>query len=112
QGAQTAFEVALERAPQHPLALIGRALARVERSTDAEAAMQDLNVGLSGAEGKRIDAWKHVALATVWAYLEDYEKAETELQAAQKTGLAEPRFQARIALAELKRGKVVDAGAL
>jgi tetratricopeptide (TPR) repeat protein len=116
QGAQTAYEVALARAPErnqgHPLALIGSALARVERSTDAEAAMQDLNVGLSGAEGTRTEAWKHVALATVWAYLEDYEKAQTELDAAQKTGLVEPRFQARIALAMLKRGKVTDAGQL
>ncbi len=109
QGAQTAYEVALERAPQHPLALVGRSLARVERSVDAEAAMQDLNVGLSDAVGTRITAWKHVALATVWAYLEDYEKAQTELDDALKSGVSEPRFEARIALALLKRGKVQDA---
>ncbi len=112
KGAQTAYEAALERSAQHPLALIGRALARVERSTDAEAAMQDLNVGLSGATGARVLGWKHLAMATVWAYLEDYEKAQTELDAAQKSALPEPRFQARIALALLKRGKVVDAGEL
>src|SRR6185503_17260940 len=41
---------------------------------------------------------------------EDYEKAQTELDAAAGSGLAEPRFLARIALGRLERGKVTEAG--
>jgi tetratricopeptide (TPR) repeat protein len=111
-GAQAAYEAALGRAPGHPLALVGRALARADRSAEPEAAMQDINVGLAGVVGSRSEAWKHVALAAVWALLEDYEKSQTELDAAQASGLDEPRFLARIALARLDRGKVADAGLL
>jgi tetratricopeptide (TPR) repeat protein len=112
EGAQQAYEAALGRSPQHPMALVGRALARVERSTDAEAAMQDLNVGLAGATGVRTEAWKHLAMSVVWAQLEDYDKSSKELDQAQQAGLGEPRFLARIALELLDRGKVTEAGLL
>jgi tetratricopeptide (TPR) repeat protein len=94
------------------MALVGRALARVERSADSEASMNDLNVGLAGVVGARSEAWKHLALAALWAQLEDYEKAQTELDAAQASGYTEPRFLARIALVRLDRGKVTEAGLL
>ncbi len=107
-GALADYENALARAP-HPMAVVGRALVRVEQKGDTEAAMQDLNVNLAEVKGTRLEAWKHLALGAVYTRLEDFEKSKAELDAAASSGNVEPRFLARVALARLDRGQIVDA---
>ncbi|MSP16315.1 MAG: hypothetical protein EXR73_06840 [Myxococcales bacterium] len=108
------YEAVNERAKGHPMALIGRALIRLERSADAEATIADLNVALVSVSGRRVQAWKHLALAIHHAVhatdaARDYERSDEELEAALTTGLTEPRFLLRVALARVDRGAIGDA---
>ena len=70
------FDAALERAPKHQLAYVGRSLARSESRSNPEEAIADLNVGLAEPKGARVVAYKHLALATAWLQQEDYEAAD------------------------------------
>lgn len=101
------FESALSRSPSHPLAFVGRSLARSERRVEAQEAMADISIGLAQAKGSRLLAWKALALASAQAALEDYSASNTALKEAE--GPDEPRFLARVGLARIAQGRIVDA---
>lgn len=109
QTALAAYEAALQRSPSHPLALVGRALARIDRSEPAEQTMQDLNVGLAKATGARVEAWKQYALYRIWRQLEDYSKADEALEKAVTLGVSDHRLVVRLALGRVDQGRIVDA---
>ena len=100
---------ALTRAPDHPLAMLGRALARAERGVEGGEAISDLNVKLPKDEamGGRVNAYRHLALALAYYGLEQHQRFAEEL--AKATGPHEPRFLARVALARFLQGHLGDA---
>jgi tetratricopeptide (TPR) repeat protein len=100
-------EQALAKIPDHPLAILGRALARAERGTDAAAVMDDLNVRLDKQLGPRVAAYRQLALAMAHYSLEDYVRFREALAAA--TGPHDARFHARIALARILAGDLAAA---
>jgi len=106
--AMAAYDEILKKSPDHPLACIGRSLARSERSIESAEAMADLNVCLGPELGPRVGAYKQEALAFAFYAIEDYEDFGKSLGSA--TGVAEPRFLARLALARLLEGNITDAG--
>jgi tetratricopeptide (TPR) repeat protein len=107
--ARALYDAALARAPKHPLAFIGRSLARSERAVDLSEAMSDLNVGVPDKVGPRVEAYKRLALATAHYGLEDFQAFTSELGEA--TGVDEPRFLARVGLLRVARGDLADAAA-
>jgi tetratricopeptide (TPR) repeat protein len=98
------YDRLLDDVPGHPWGYIGRSLARSERSIEAVEAVDDLNVGLSDPAGAKVEAWKVLALATTHLQLEDYDAFAKNLTTA--VGIKEPRYLARVALANLDLGKV------
>jgi tetratricopeptide (TPR) repeat protein len=100
-------EQALTKVADHPLALLGRALARAERGTDAAAVMDDLNVRLDKQLGPRVAAYRQLALAMAHYALEDYVRFRESLAAA--TGPHDARFHARIAQARILAGDLAAA---
>jgi tetratricopeptide (TPR) repeat protein len=105
--ARALYERALTRSKNHPLAYIGHSLALSERSVEIDKAVADLNVGIPAKRGPRVDAWKHLAMATALLSQEDYKSFAAEL--AQAEGVADPRFLVRVALLKAQQGKLVDA---
>ncbi|MBE7453772.1 MAG: tetratricopeptide repeat protein [Kofleriaceae bacterium] len=101
------YDAALARAPDHPLAVLGKSLARAERGSDTADTMEDLNVKLAKEQGTRTAAYRQLALALAHHGLEDYVRMSEAL--AKASGVREPRFLARVALARILQGKVADA---
>ena len=101
------YDQALAKAPDHPLAVLGKSLARAERGSDIAGAMDDLNVKLDKDLGKRAGAYRQLALALAYYGLEDYVRMNEALTKA--TGVKEPRFLARVALARILQGRLGDA---
>ena len=101
------YERALSLAPDHPLAILGQALARAARGVENEAAMSDLNVKLEKPLGPRVNAYRQLAYALAYYGLEDYVQFRKSLEAA--TGPTEPRFLARVALARVLAGDLAPA---
>ena len=91
----------------HPLALMGRALARAENGVDTGAAVDDLSVKLDKSLGPRVAGYRYLALALAQYALEDYPKFTEALSAA--VGVSEPRFLARVALAQILKGDLAAA---
>lgn len=107
EGAMKLFESVLSTSQNHPLAFVGRSLARSERHIESEEAMADISIGLAQAKGEKLLAWKSIALAGAHHSLEDYEGFEEALAAADK--VVDPRFLARVGLARVRQGKIADA---
>ncbi len=108
--AMTLYDAALSRSQNHALAFVGRSLARSERRIDAQDAMADISIGLTQASGVHLVAWKELATATASQTLGDYEAFGDALNAAAKsTGPQQPRFLARLGLARIAQGRIVDA---
>ncbi len=105
--AMALYDAALARSPNHKLAFVGRSLARSERRIEPQEAMADISIGLAQAEGPKLLAWKELAIASAQAALEDYEASNAALEKA--TGPEEPRFLARVGLAHIAEGRIVDA---
>lgn len=103
------YDEALVKAPDHPLAVLGKSLARAERGNDTSGAMDDLNVKLDRELGARTGAYRQLAYALAYYGLEDYVRMGESL--AKSTGVREPRFLARVALARILQGKLADAAA-
>ncbi|HVV87972.1 MAG TPA: hypothetical protein VHE35_33255, partial [Kofleriaceae bacterium] len=101
------YDAVLAKAPDQVLASAGRALARAERGTDVSKAMDDLNVALDQDVGPRVAAYRQLALALSNYDLQKYVAFTDAL--AKAHGPREPRFLARIALAHILDGKVIDA---
>ena len=106
-----AYDAALKVDAKHPLALLGRGLARIEHARDLDSVMADVNAGISLTNGgPRVEQWRHLALGEYYLYREeDSELASKELDDAAKTTLGEPRYLARLALARLWQGKLAEA---
>jgi tetratricopeptide (TPR) repeat protein len=105
------YDRALEIAPDHPLALLGRSLGRAESGVDATATMDDLSVKLEKQLGPRIAAYRLLALALVKYALEDYPGFKESLAGAQSgaTVPSESRFYTRVAMAQLLAGDLEAA---
>jgi tetratricopeptide (TPR) repeat protein len=101
------YDEVLKAHPGHPLALVGKALARVDGKASATAALDDLNVGLAKSTGPRVDAYRQLALALAQETLQYYQPAKQALDLA--TGPIEPRFLARVAIARAQLGDLAGA---
>ncbi len=110
ESAMALYDDALRRSQNHALAFVGRSLARSERRVDAQEAMADISIGLAQASGVHLVAWKELATATASQTLGDYEAFGVALKAASSSvGPQEPRFLARLGLARISQGRIVDA---
>jgi tetratricopeptide (TPR) repeat protein len=98
------YDEVLSKVPDHPLAVLGKSLARAERGNDTSGAMDDLNVKLDKDLGERTDAYRQLALALAYYGLEDYVRMNEALGKA--TQLREPRFLSRYALARILQGNL------
>ena len=105
--AKALYDRALERSSKHGWAFIGRSLTRSERSVEMAEAVADLNVGIATAQGPRVEAWKHLALASAQLGQEDFKAFAVEIDKA--SGVSEPRFLSRLALMRVAQGKLVQA---
>ncbi len=101
------YDQALIKAPDHPLAVLGKSLARAERASDLPGAMDDLNVKLDKKLGTRTDAYRQLALALAYHGLERNVLMNEAL--AKATTVKEPRFLARVALARILQGRLPEA---
>ncbi len=107
--ALTLYGRALEKAPGHPLAVIGRSLARAEAGIELTKASEELSVTFAKKQGPRTDAYRDL----VWAYLHyaNQHLADFEKSLATAVGVPDPRFQARVGRAKLWQGKFDEAAA-
>jgi len=103
------YDAALAKTKDHPLALLGKALARAESTVDPTAAIDDLSVKLDKNFGPRVAAWRNLATALAHQGIEDYPRADKELTSATSKPAMEPRFWARVAWAQFTRGRFADA---
>ncbi|MEP6864115.1 MAG: tetratricopeptide repeat protein, partial [Deltaproteobacteria bacterium] len=106
------YDKALAKAKDHPLAVLGKSLARAESSVQTTDAIEDLNVKLEKNYGPRVSAYKNLALAVADASTEEYARSLEALRKATssvKSMPTEPRFLARIAWQHLQRGALADA---
>jgi tetratricopeptide (TPR) repeat protein len=102
------YDKALAKQKDHPLAVMGKALARAENSIQTTDAIDDLNVKLDKTLGPRVSAYHYLALAMADVGIEDYGHSLEALKKAEagKSTPTEPRFVARIAWADLERGVI------
>jgi predicted Zn-dependent protease len=116
------YDKALAKAKDHPLAVLGKSLARAESNVQANDAIDDLNVKLDKKLGPRVAAYRDLALALADIGIEDYPKSGELLTKAtahlpdesgkerwKDKGLiwpAEPRFLARVAWLHYVRGEI------
>ncbi|HEY0253986.1 MAG TPA: tetratricopeptide repeat protein, partial [Kofleriaceae bacterium] len=106
------YEKALAKAKDHPLAVVGKALARAEASVNTTEAIEDINVKLEKNFGPRVNAYKNLALSLAQSATEEYSQSLESLRkatAATKGTPTEPRFVARIAWAYFQRGDLAQA---
>ena len=104
------YDQALAKAKDHPLAVLGRSLARAESSVQSNDAIDDLNVKLDKNYGPRVMAYRNLALSLAETGIEDYPRAAEMLKKA--TALkppTDPRFWARIGWAHYQRGEFAEA---
>jgi tetratricopeptide (TPR) repeat protein len=101
------YDKALAAEKDHPLALLGRSLARAESGVDAAMAMDDLNVKLDKELGPTVAIQRELALALAHHALEDFPRFGESLRKVGDEG--EPRFLARVALAHTLRGNLAEA---
>ncbi len=105
-----AFDKALAKAKDHPLAVLGKAIGRAENAVDVDQALNDLNDKFKDLDKQpRVGAYRQLGFAIGNLVTEDYAKAAEALQKA--TGSkgssntpGESRFWARVAWANYTRG--------
>jgi tetratricopeptide (TPR) repeat protein len=103
------YDKALAKSKDHPLAVMGKALARAENSIQVTDAIEDLNVKLDKTLGPRVSAYRNLALAMADVSIEDYAHSLEALKKAtpsEKSTPTEPRFVARVTWAYLVRGTI------
>jgi tetratricopeptide (TPR) repeat protein len=105
--AMKVYDEVLGIAKEHPLAILGKSLARAEYGVDSSAAIDDLSVKLEKVMGIRMTAYRQLALAFARYSTEDYPGFKEALAGA--TGISEPRFLSRVALGNLLKGDVIEA---
>ncbi|HEU4613780.1 MAG TPA: tetratricopeptide repeat protein [Kofleriaceae bacterium] len=104
------YDKALKKSKDHPLAVLGKAMALAESTVDSNAAIDDLSVKLDKNFGPRVTAYRHLALALAKDSIEDYTASAEDLKKA-TVGKppVEPRFWARVAWAHYIRGELAQA---
>ena len=102
------YDKVLAKSKDHPLAVLGKSLARAESGVQTTDAIEDLNVKLEKNYGPRVTAYRNLALALADVGIEDYAHSLEALRKAHasKNMPTEPRFLARIAQAYLERGSL------
>jgi len=106
------YKAALDKSKDHPLAILGRAMANAESTVDSNAAIDDLSVKFDEKTAPpRVAAYRNLALALAKLNIEDYASATEALNKAIAKPPVEPRFWARVAWAQYLRGKLADAAA-
>jgi len=101
------YDKVLKKSKDHPLAVIGRSLARAEAQVDVDKAIDDLSVTVQeGKFGSRVDAYRALALSLAQTNQEEYGKAIDLLKKATGKPPGEPRFWARVAWAHYVRGEL------
>jgi tetratricopeptide (TPR) repeat protein len=104
------YDKALAKSKDHPLAVLGRAVARAESTINPAAAIEDLSVKLDKQLGPRVAAWRNLATALAHHSIEDYPRSAQELEDAKtKKPPSEPRFWARVAWMHYVRGEFAKA---
>ncbi|HUS27523.1 MAG TPA: tetratricopeptide repeat protein [Kofleriaceae bacterium] len=104
------YKRALEKSKDHPLAVLGKAMALAESTVDSNAAIDDLSVKLDKNIGPRVGAYRSLAFALAKQNIEDYIKAGEDLKNAEsKPPAPEPRFWARVAWTHYIRGEYKQA---
>jgi predicted Zn-dependent protease len=104
------YDAALAKSKDHPLAVLGQALARAEASVGADKAIDELTVKLDKNFGSRVSSYRELAFAFADTAIEDYAKAGEALKKAQLNHPPiEPRFLARIAWMHYVRGELSEA---
>jgi tetratricopeptide (TPR) repeat protein len=105
------YDKALAKSKDHPLAVLGKSLARAEASVQASDAIGDLNVTLGKFDQvPRVFAYKNLALALADSSIEEYSQSLDALRKAMAgKPPAEPRFLARVAWAHYSRGELAEA---
>jgi tetratricopeptide (TPR) repeat protein len=98
------YDRALAKSKDHPLAVLGKAMALAESTVDSNAAIDDLSVKLDKNLGPRVSAYRNLAFALAQQNIEDYIKANESLGKAVAKPPIEPRFWARAAWAYFVRG--------
>jgi predicted Zn-dependent protease len=110
------YAKALARSKDHPLAILGRDLARGESTIQVNDAIDELNVKLDPKiknVGPRVTAYRNLALALLEQSTEDYAHGGQDLKKA-VAGAHPPleaRFWALVAWAHLQRGELSQARA-
>lgn len=107
--AAKAYASVLERAPDHPLAIIGASLAISEAAGEPAEALGKISIGIPKPIGPRVEAQKNIALAMANYTFENYTEMTAALKGAQ--GATQPRFLARLGIAELAIGDIKGAAA-
>jgi tetratricopeptide (TPR) repeat protein len=108
EGATKRYQQALDRAKDHPLALLGKAMVRIDRADDPADILGELNNTLDEDLGPRVSAYRALVFAMSYLWLGwDYDQFNQNL--AKTEGVREPRFLARVALAELANGRLTAA---
>jgi tetratricopeptide (TPR) repeat protein len=104
-GANKRYDQALELAPKHPLAVIGKSFVRIDRAEDPAEILGELNTTLDENEGPRVNAYRSLVFALSYLWLRwDSDQFSENLGKAQ--GVREPRFLARVALAQVANGRL------
>jgi len=105
------YDKALAKSKDHPLAVLGKSLARAEASVQTTDAIDDLNVKLDKNYGPRVVAYRNLALALADFGIEEYAQSLDLLRKAMagKTPPTEARFLARVAWAHYARGELAAA---
>lgn len=101
------YDGVLKDKKDHPLALLGKALARAESDVDTSMAFDDLKVKLDKPLGPRVLGYRQLALAFANIGLEDWPRAREAAAAA--TEVSDARFLAKRAWLELQLGDISDA---
>jgi tetratricopeptide (TPR) repeat protein len=107
------YKKANEKSKNHPLLVLGRALARAEAAYEDDQVVPELNEKFNLATiPPRAEAYRHLALAIANIMADEWKLAMTALQAAQTAGKApsEPRFWARVAWAYYLMGDLARMG--
>ena len=105
------YDKALAKSKDHPLAVLGKSLARAEASVQATDAIEDLNVKLEKNFGPRVTAYRNLALTLADAGIEEYARSKEALTKSMlgRNPILEPRFLARVAWAHYARGELASA---
>jgi tetratricopeptide (TPR) repeat protein len=106
------YDKAAARAKDHPLIVVGRAVARAEASLQSEDTIGELSVKLPKELPARLSAYRYLATSLANTGIEAYPSANEALRkaTAQKPP-NEPRFWARVAWAYYVRGDLKAASA-